>query len=71
MVGITLMPDSDFIQRSLLYKECMAEKSEIARHKWLLSEKAGQDIGFDRAFLDWIRKHRHEWRNNHRQIKAV
>ena len=45
----------------------MAERDEILRHKWLESEKRGCDIGFDRAFLDWIRKHRNEWRNEHRQ----
>ncbi len=41
----------------------MAERDEILRHKWIESEKAGSDIGFERALLDWIRKHREKWRN--------
>ena len=55
---------SNFAQRSSLYQEFLAEREEILRHKWLESEKAGKDIGFERALLDWIRKHRESWRNN-------
>lgn len=51
-----------FSQRSSLYKEFLAEREEILRHKWLESEKKGCDIGFERALLDWIRKHREQWR---------
>jgi hypothetical protein len=32
------------------------------RHKWIESEKAGHDIGFERALTDWIIKHRATWR---------
>lgn len=59
----------EFVQRSSLYQEFMAEREEILRHKWLESEKAGQDIGFERALLDWIRNHRDEWRNHRRMIE--
>jgi len=52
----------DFAQRSSLYQEFLAEREEILRHKWLESEKQGKDIGFERALLDWIRKHRGNWR---------
>jgi hypothetical protein len=45
-----------------LYKEFLAEREEILRHKWIESEKAGYDIGFERALLDWIVKHRSAWR---------
>lgn len=51
-----------FAQRSSLYQEFLAEREEILRHKWLESEKQGKDIGFERALLDWIRKHRESWR---------
>ena len=54
--------DSAVLKRSSLYKEFLAEREEILRHKWLESEKAGQDIGFEKALLDWIRKHRDGWR---------
>jgi hypothetical protein len=56
------MPNSTIIARSSLYQEFLAEREEILKHKWLESEKAGFDIGFERALLDWIRKHRDKWR---------
>lgn len=56
----------DFIKRSSLYQEFLAEREEILRHKWIESEKAGRDIGFERALLDWIRNHRDEWRSSRR-----
>jgi hypothetical protein len=45
-----------------LYREFQAERDEILKHKWIESEKAGQDIGFERALVDWITKHRSAWR---------
>lgn len=56
------MSHSEIITRSSLYQEFLAEREEILKHKWLESEKAGSDIGFERALLDWIRKHRDKWR---------
>jgi len=56
------MPNSTIIARSSLYQEFLAEREEILKHKWLESEKAGFDVGFERALLDWIRKHRDKWR---------
>lgn len=53
----------NFAQHSTLYQEFLAEREEILRHKWLESEKQGRDIGFERALLDWIRKHRENWRS--------
>ncbi len=52
----------EFIKQSSLYQEFLAEREEILRHKWLESERLGYDIGFERALLDWIRKHREGWR---------
>jgi hypothetical protein len=51
-----------FFKNSTLYREFQAERDEILRHKWLESEKAGYDIGFERALTDWILKHRSKWR---------
>ena len=48
--------------KSALYQEFLAERVEILRHKWIESEKAGHDIGFEKALLDWIVKHRAAWR---------
>lgn len=55
--------NSALVKNSVLYKEFLAEREEILRHKWLESEKAGQDIGFEKALLDWIVKHRSAWRD--------
>jgi len=52
----------DMVMNSALYREFLAEREEILRHKWLESEKQGYDIGFERALLDWIVKHRSNWR---------
>ena len=54
---------SQFVQNSVLYKEFLAEREEILKHKWIESEKAGSDIGFEKALLDWILKHRSNWRD--------
>jgi len=53
---------TDWLKRSTLYKEFQAERDEILRHKWIESEKAGYDIGFEKALTDWILKHRSKWR---------
>ena len=53
---------AQFVKNSVLYKEFLAEREEILKHKWIESEKAGADIGFEKALLDWIVKHRSNWR---------
>jgi hypothetical protein len=57
---------TELINESLLYKEFLAERQEILRHKWIESEKAGHDIGFERALLDWTLKYRSTWREKRR-----
>ena len=54
---------SQFVKNSVLYKEFLAEREEILKHKWIESEKAGADIGFEKALLDWIVHYRSSWRN--------
>ena len=55
------------VKESLLYKEFLAEREEILRHKWIESEKAGFDVGFEKALLDWLVKHRPEWRRKRQE----
>ena len=52
---------SDLVQKSLLYQHFRAQLEEINRHKWYESEKAGHDIGFERALTEWSLKHRPGW----------
>ena len=54
---------NQFVKNSVLYKEFLAEREEILKHKWIESEKAGSDIGFEKALLDWIVKYRSSWRS--------
>jgi hypothetical protein len=34
---------------------------EINRHLWIESEKAGYDIGFEKAAEDWLKRFSGEW----------
>ena len=52
---------TELIKNSALYKEFLAEREEILCYKWIESEKAGYDIGFERALLDWTLKCRSTW----------
>ena len=60
--GTATSATADLVKNSTLYKEFLAERDEIMRHKWIESEKAGHDIGFEHALTDWIVKHRTKWR---------
>ena len=64
------VPDS-ILMSSSLYREFLAEREEILRHKWIESEKAGYDIGFERALVDWMMKYRSDWRESRRRLSAL
>jgi len=56
-------PAPDFLLRnSTVYREFLMERAEILKHKWIESEKAGYDIGFEKALTDWVTQHRAPWR---------
>lgn len=57
-------------EKSLLFREFQAEREEVLRHKWLESEKAGRDIGYQKAFYDWLLRHRTQWRRSRRSRHA-
>jgi hypothetical protein len=56
------------LSNTTLYREFQAEREEILRHKWLESEKAGRDVGFEYALTDWNMKHRAAWRKHRQQM---
>ena len=62
---------ADLLKNSTLYREFLAEREEILRHKWIESEKQGRDIGFEKALLDWMLKHRTTWRQYRAASKAT
>ena len=57
---------NQLLKNSSLYREFLDEREEILKHKWIESEKAGRDIGFEWALTDWIVKHRPKWRESRR-----
>ena len=59
---------NDLLKNSSLYREFQAEREEILKHKWIESEKAGHDIGFERALTDWIIRHRSAWRKSRQNV---
>jgi len=61
----------DLLKNSTFYREFLAERDEILRHKWFESERAGRDIGFERALLDWMLNHRTSWRQARVKSKGV
>ena len=58
---------TDF-KKSTLYTEYLAEVNEINKHKWIESEKAGKDIGWDRALLDWVINYKKDWRKSRKSL---
>lgn len=53
------------------YREFLAEREELLRHKWVLSEAAGRDVGFESALVDWAFKHRSGWRQKRDLVASV
>jgi len=49
-----------------LAKELADQRGEILKHKWLLSERAGFDLG-ESAILDWISRFAAAWRRAREQ----
>ena len=65
--------DTEMYERSSFYKRQVDEITEIEKHKWFESEKAGHDIGGNVAMLDWMRKYRktwnHKWEQQNKKLK--
>ena len=44
------------------YEAFLAMRKQILDYKWIESQKAGEDIGLERALREWTAKHRAVWR---------
>ena len=42
------------LENTLLYRKYAEEREHILRNKWYMSERAGKDVGYERALLDWL-----------------
>jgi hypothetical protein len=51
------------LEKKLLKDKRVVE--EIHRHLWIESEKAGYDIGFDKAKEDWLKNFSKAWLDYH------
>ena len=49
------------VKKTSLYKEFLAQKEEVLKHKWYESERKGYDIGFAKALIDWTIKFKSKW----------
>lgn len=54
---------------SSLYQEFLEEREEILKLKWIESEKANKDIGFEKALITWVIKHRSDWKKQRIALK--
>ena len=41
-----------------------SQQEEITKYKWIESEKAGEDIGWERAITEWMTKHFPDWKRH-------
>mgnify|MGYP001281349987 FL=1 len=51
---------------NVAYEICLhkAEEQQVLLHKWLESEKAGYDIGMEKAQESWAKYHKDNWRKS-------
>jgi hypothetical protein len=40
-----------------------SQREEIKKYKWIESEKAGRDIGWERATREWMQKYFPQWKD--------
>ena len=64
-------PTCDLLKRSALFRAFLAEREEILKHKWIESEKAGCDIGFENAVVSWVVHHRVHWQRARRRSNEI
>jgi hypothetical protein len=56
------------VRDTSVYKEYLAMREEVNKHKWYESEKAGHDIGFPQAVIDWTLRFKASWLKNRKLL---
>lgn len=56
------------ITQTSIYKEFLLMKEEIYKHKWYESERAGYDIGFVKALMDWTINYKTAWIKKRKEL---
>lgn len=54
------------LTNTALYKHFLQLREEVLKHKWLESEKAHRDVGFEYALVDWVVHHKTKWDQEHK-----
>jgi hypothetical protein len=60
-----IAPPSETDGDKAVWEFFLEERDEILKLKWLESEKAGRDIGWEMAIQIWMREHRRAWVKAH------
>jgi hypothetical protein len=47
----------NWMQSTRLFRQWSEVKQAVNDHKWYESEKAGHDIGWERAYTEWMIRH--------------
>ena len=63
--GSEFMTQEFEIKQARLYQLYLSQVDEVNRHKWIESEKAGFDVGWDWALVNWIIHYRANWIRQH------
>ena len=59
-----LLYSNDPYARAKKLADTALERIEVLKHKWLESEKAGYDIGMEKAQESWAKYHKDNWRKS-------
>jgi len=52
-------------------KDCVSELIlEVEKHKWFISEKSGEDVGWKPAAQDWVERHFDKWQKQWKKKTA-
>ncbi|MGD9873200.1 MAG: hypothetical protein AB7T27_02910 [Kiritimatiellia bacterium] len=46
-----------WVKQTRLVRDWERKKQDILAHKWYESERAGHDVGWDHASVDWLIRH--------------
>ena len=65
------LQNGDRSQLPFSYREFLAERDEILKNKRILSQRAGHDVDFDSALMDWVTNHRANWMASRARQNAV
>jgi hypothetical protein len=52
-----------WVEQTALFRTWASMKQEILLHKWYESERAGRDIGWEKAAVDWMVRYGCQRRN--------